>query len=34
LRLRLNPRFVEWLQGLPIGWSDPLSRCERIGSGR
>lgn len=22
---RLNPRFVEWLQGLPIGWTD----CER-----
>lgn len=21
LRLRLNARFVEWLQGLPIGWS-------------
>jgi hypothetical protein len=21
-RLRLNPRFVEWLQGLPIGWTE------------
>ena len=22
-RLRLNPRFVEWLMGFPIGWSKP-----------
>lgn len=22
LRRRLNPRFVEWLMGLPVGWSD------------
>ena len=22
---RLNPRFVEWLMGLPAGWSDPGS---------
>jgi hypothetical protein len=19
---RLNPRFVEWLMGLPLGWTD------------
>lgn len=25
---RLNPRFVEWLQGFPIGWSNPLSKVE------
>ena len=24
-RPRLNPRFVEWLMGLPEGWSDPGS---------
>jgi hypothetical protein len=22
LRRRLNPRFVEWLMGLPVGWTD------------
>lgn len=22
---RLNPRFVEWLMGLPIGWSNPTT---------
>ena len=22
-RRRLNPRFVEWLMGLPIGWTEP-----------
>lgn len=21
-RLRLNPRFVEWLMGIPIGWTE------------
>jgi hypothetical protein len=21
-RRRLNPRFVEWLMGFPIGWTD------------
>jgi len=20
---RLNPRFVEWLMGFPIGWTEP-----------
>ena len=20
---RLNPRFVEWLQGFPVGWTEP-----------
>jgi hypothetical protein len=24
-RLRLNPRFVEWLMGWPEGWADPTS---------
>jgi hypothetical protein len=23
LHRRLNPRFVEWLMGFPIGWSEP-----------
>jgi hypothetical protein len=23
LRRRLNPQFVEWLQGLPEGWTSP-----------
>jgi hypothetical protein len=23
LRRRLNPRFVEWLMGFPIGWTEP-----------
>jgi hypothetical protein len=22
-RLQLNPRFVEWLMGLPVGWTEP-----------
>jgi len=24
-RRRLNPRFVEWLMGFPIGWTEPCS---------
>lgn len=28
----LNPRFVEWLMGLPTGWSNPLSKAEQIDS--
>mgnify|MGYP001618450461 CR=1 FL=1 len=28
LRRRLNPRFVEWLQGLPIGWTNPSMPIE------
>lgn len=29
---RLNPRFVGWLMGLPIGWSHPLYRVEPTAS--
>lgn len=28
-RRKLNPIFVEWLMGLPIGWSDPLLGIDR-----
>lgn len=28
---RLNPRFVEWLMALPIGWSNPLSEVGATG---
>jgi hypothetical protein len=25
---RLNPRFTEWLMGLPVGWTDAASPIE------
>lgn len=27
-RPRLNPAFVEWLMGLPLGWADPMASLE------
>ena len=31
-KLRLNPRFVEWLMGLPIGWTEipTAKRTDRL----
>jgi len=27
---RLQPTFVEWMQGFPIGWTDGVSRTQRL----
>ena len=28
--MRLNPRFVEWLMGYPIGWTEGMSRMQAL----
>ena len=30
---KLNPRFVEWMQALPFGWSDPLASIDSVAWG-
>ena len=27
---RLNPEFIEWMMGYPIGWTENIARTQRI----